>query len=403
MKIIIYLIFLISYFHKILLYPLKLYLANNNSLNFNISIQDQPKSISLYYEGNFYSGNKILVEIGLYYTYRHCINIYGYINFTDIDNVNKNTYLIFLFDSIKIMNNEDCSFDISSYNYDTNYNKTYGIDCYFYCLKFTNCNYMDYGLLYAYIPFKCEDDVNDTYYLNIGEKKNISEIINFYFKNPSASYQIKFEVLPSSIGIFTYGNNFVSTENIYHSSNYLVFYGKDPGITTLSFKANSNFNHNYYTYTQTKTPCSMTLKICVVGCEKCEGYNYATFDNQYCFKCKDGYSFNETDSIKKYVNCFTDSTEIPGYYILNKKYEKCDKSCLRCKNQSKNCTECANSYYRKNGTSGEECYEKQPNEYLKDNILYSCHSNCESCSEEGDNNKNNCDKCKPDLHFYEDK
>ena len=36
-------------------------------------------------------------------------------------------------------------------------------------------------------------------------------------------------------------------------------------------------------------------------------------------------------------------------------------------------------------------------------MLYSCHKNCESCSEGGDDNKNNCDKCKPDLHFYEDK
>ena len=189
----------------------------------------------------------------------------------------------------------------------------------------------------------------------------------------------------------------------YSSSSYLKFYGIAPGNTLLKFTAELFNNTDNLTYTKTKTPCPMTLKICIVGCEICEGYSSATYDNQYCSKCKDEYSFNETDSIKKLGNCFTDSTEIPGYYILNKKFEKCDKSCLRCENQSKNCTECANTYYRKNGTSLEECYEKQPNEYLKDNMLYSCHSNCESCSEEGDDNKNNCDKCKPDLHFYEDK
>ena len=48
MKIIIYLIFLLSFFHKILLYPLKLYLSNNDSISFNVTIQDQPKTKSLF-------------------------------------------------------------------------------------------------------------------------------------------------------------------------------------------------------------------------------------------------------------------------------------------------------------------------------------------------------------------
>ena len=198
-----------------------------------------------------------------------------------------------------------------------------------FLLNFSNCYGSDYALLYAYIPFKFEDDVNDTYYLNIGDKINIKNIINnFYFKNPTYCYYIKFEELPSSIGIFTYNNNNIVSKNNYYSSCYnLEFYGKDPGKTTLSFNAQYNYNNDDLSYTKTKTPCSMTLKICVVGCEICEGYDYATFENQYCFKCKEGYSFNETDSIKKYVNCFTDSTEIPGYYILGRNFEKCDESC----------------------------------------------------------------------------
>ena len=152
----------------------------------------------------------------------------------------------------------------------------------------------------------------------------------------------------------------------------------------------------------------MTLKICWVGCETCEGYEDATINNQSCYDCKNGYAFNKTyknSDNHDLGNCFTDSTEIPGYYILGRNFEKCDESCLRCEIQSTNCSECANGYYRKDKTSREECFKKENNLYLNetDNILYYCHENCESCSEGGDNFNNKCDKCIENYYFYEDK
>ncbi len=175
MKNIIILIFLFSYFHKSLLYPFNLYLENNYSSTFNISINDIPKNESKYYEENFYSGSKILVETSIHYNYRLCINIYGYINYNESDNNNnENTSLLFKYESIKRKTlNNYCDYIYNYYNYI--YNKIANeINCDFYCLDFdSDCNFNDHALLTAYIPFKCEDDVNDTYYLNIRDKINI--------------------------------------------------------------------------------------------------------------------------------------------------------------------------------------------------------------------------------------
>ena len=325
---------------------------------------------------------------------------------SDFGGVKRNKYLLFIKSNIYI-SDSDCYYSTSSNTYSI---EVYGIKCYFYCVDiygtYCSINSNDKVLFYAYIPFRCEDDVNKTYYLNIGDTINIFDKIRPYFNSPY-TYYIKFINLPSSIGIFTYNENNIITNFYYYYYDYLKFQAIKLGTTNLSFKANI-FNNVDYNYTENIEPCPMTLKICWVGCETCEGYEDATISNQSCYDCKNGYAFNKTyknSDNHDLGNCFTDSTEIPGYYILGRNFEKCDESCLRCEIQSTNCSECANGYYRKDGTSREECFKKENNLYLNetDNILYYCHENCESCSEGGDNFNNKCDKCIENYYFYEDK
>ena len=402
---IIFLIVFFSSFHLTLLYHLLLYLTNNYSYTFNVSIGNKKKSKELFYEGNFYSGEKVLVQIDTDYNHINCINIFGYINYTDSDHEKKNTSLLFRFE--KLHNNQ---YSDSYCRYEGNYNNNvknkeiYGINFFFYCFKFYRCNSYSYVSLLAYIPFKCEEDVSGTYYLNIDDKINISKIIDLYFK-AKEQYVIIFEDLPSEIGIFTFIDNenieIIKKQKNYPSSSYLEFYGIKPGQTTIKFDAQLYDSDHNYNYTKTKIPCVMTLKVCPVGCESCEGFPDATINNQSCHNCSEGFTFNET--YNDLGNCFTDSNEIPGYYINGPNFKKCDESCLRCENEGTNCLECSNGYYRVDGDEGNECYLKETHQYIKDNILYECHSKCESCSIGGDDIENNCDKCKPNLSFYKDK
>jgi hypothetical protein len=201
MKNITYIIFFSIFLNFILSYDGILYLTNNCSAIFNININDVEEAISLYYEkDNFISGSIIKVSLNISScSDKSCLNIYGFINYTDFNDLdrNTNTYLLFKYNQCYAYYSSyypiSCTYD---YSYKKNKN-VYGIYCYFYCIN-VNCNMLtsrDYVILTAYLPFRCEDDVNKTYYLNIGDKINITEKIKIYFNSPTTDYIIKFNLI----------------------------------------------------------------------------------------------------------------------------------------------------------------------------------------------------------------
>ena len=106
--------------------------------------------------------------------------------------------------------------------------------------------------------------------------------------------------------------------------------------------------------------------------------------------------FNLTDEVNRYGNCFISTFEFDGYFENNGYYEECDINCQKYSIIKTNWIECKTNYYKR-FDGDDNCYEKQPDEYLtEDNILVKCYNNCETYKKGGNEIENNCDKCKPD-------
>ena len=91
------------------------------------------------------------------------------------------------------------------------------------------CHYTCFNISYggsinftAYIPFKCEEDVNQTYIVNIDKKINISDLTS-YFKTKN-DYEIYSASLPDvEIGNIKVDSERMSKDYIYKSNQNFFF------------------------------------------------------------------------------------------------------------------------------------------------------------------------------------
>ena len=102
----------------------------------------------------------------------------------------------------------------------------------------------------------------------------------------------------------------------------------------------------------------MIINICWEGCKTCYGVYSPIYEQQYCYECIDGYSFNLTDKKNRYGNCFKSTFEFDGYFENNGNYKECGGNCQKCSKIKTNCTECKTNYYKRLN-SDEYCYEKE--------------------------------------------
>ena len=335
--------------------------------NINISFDKNSNN----YEGSFISGSTILIKAT---HLNSCSYIYGYMN-DELEE--QNTSIIW---ENPTENSKPETF--------TYYN---GNKCYYTCFNVSKDSIIYFT---AYVPFKCEEDVSQTYIVNIQKEINISDL-TLYFKSPN-EYEIYSAVLPDKdIGIIKVNDEPISENFKYKSNKYFSFQSTSKtGITNFSFHARINEIHKY---TETITPCEMTLIVCWTGCKTCDYSKLANETNHYCYNCLEGFAFNKTE--ENTGNCIDIEKGIPGYFALDSKLYKCDDTCLSCELSSTNCIECKSRFYKKNG-KGNICKLKEKNEFLKDNILYDCYHLCESCSKKGDDNQHNCDTCYEGYYLF---
>ena len=107
------------------------------------------------------------------------------------------------------------------------------------------------------------------------------------------------------------------------------------------------------------------IPICYELCDTCEEYS-DNIKDQKCTSCKNDYYLQEG-------NCVNECSE--GYFIKEKKCEKCSEFCKKCENSEK-CNICYDGYY------------------LEENVCKKCSTNCKTCSKgPEENGNNNCLAC----------
>ena len=149
---------------------------------------------------------------------------------------------------------------------------------------------------------------------------------------------------------------------------------------------------------------------CYISCPN--GTHNSLINHYLCeddLKCEKYYNYNHTECLE----------EIPeGYYMNNSELKTIDKCNIKCKNcsfeSSMNnlCISCninENYYPLFNDTINSiefiNCYNEIPDGYFFDNIekIYKpCYSTCKNCTENGDENNNNCLSCKDNYSFKDD-
>lgn len=155
----------------------------------------------------------------------------------------------------------------------------------------------------------------------------------------------------------------------------------------------------YYFLDENENP--KIYKPCKTSCQTCNGVGTTT--DAQCLSCKtNGYKIENTN------NCYYTTPE--GYYLddtdpNNKVYKKCYSTCKTCsegKDTEDNCDICKDNYYKIEQTSN--CVNTPPNGYYFNTTgsnYQKCFSSCETCTQYGDNNNNNCDTCKTGFYKIE--
>ena len=148
---------------------------------------------------------------------------------------------------------------------------------------------------------------------------------------------------------------------------------------------------------------------CYIRCLTCEGDSNE--ENPNCESCATGYHFIKDRNDKK---CYLKSEigeDYQNYYynVNSEMFEKCHERCLTCKDgnaptdDNNQCNECKEGLYKKiTGTIGpDNCYHPYEieNNYYKDTssstiVFRQCYEKCNTCSQAGDDDNNNCDSCK---------
>ena len=142
---------------------------------------------------------------------------------------------------------------------------------------------------------------------------------------------------------------------------------------------------------------------CFYKCSTCDFEGNE--DNHNCKTCATNYNFL-LDGIPN--RCY-ERTEIPNNYYINSisgYFEPCHIRCKTCNDgvsptdDNNQCVTCESGYYKINSETN-NCYlpYEIPKSYYKDisvdpPIFKPCYSKCYTCSQEGNDDNNNCDSCK---------
>ncbi|KAL4459616.1 hypothetical protein ABPG73_011453 [Tetrahymena malaccensis] len=133
---------------------------------------------------------------------------------------------------------------------------------------------------------------------------------------------------------------------------------------------------------------SQCLK-CDLSCQTCSN------DLKSCKICAIGFYPQIKDQLQTTFNCYQNCPD--GYYLIQNKCQKCDNSCLTCKNDPKNCIACASNFYPLIITQQQNtynCYQNCPDGYyLNNNQCQICDQSCSTCV----NSSKNCKQCAQDY------
>jgi len=104
-----------------------------------------------------------------------------------------------------------------------------------------------------------------------------------------------------------------------------------------------------------------------------EYFNFRICENSstYCIECAIGYyrkSFWTNE-------CYKD---LPGYYLWNNFWYKCERSCSTCETTTSNCITCATGYYPEIGKKT-PCYKEKYGWFISSNSWHKCDISCQTC------------------------
>ena len=194
-----------------------------------------------------------------------------------------------------------------------------------------------------------------------------------------------------------------STSNDYKCTNCKsgeTFYVQDNSYINRCYSL-SEIEQQYPNYYLDNPPEGDTYKPCDSNCLTCskESTNCFSCDNSnnlFFFEGKGNICINKNDE------------DLSKYYLPENSdtYLECDKSCIRCSYNRKNCTQCKTNYFNVEGKEKycylpEEIYYSIGRNYYKDNddnVFKSCDENCYSCW----GSETNCTKCKTGYNLVVD-
>ena len=152
----------------------------------------------------------------------------------------------------------------------------------------------------------------------------------------------------------------------------------------------------------------LTGPLCSTRCDSCDHEGDEIIHN--CLVCKTSENYYFIHGIP--LQCYTkeEANKIGSYYrnIATNEFEECHEVCQSCYDGNtpteldNRCITCKDGYYKKDSLSSTNCYLPYniPNNYYKeiseDNsiIFLPCHERCNTCSQSGTDEENNCDSCK---------
>ena len=243
----------------------------------------------------------------------------------------------------------------------------------------------DYSKYYLLIqPISCIDDS-----LYIHENETISKNVLDLTDNEFFSSNIRISTTDIYFNLTSdEKNNSIITYTDSNQSDYLT------SFFLFTTKYNESYNHYY-------KKCNYNIHICNSACKTCSSYS-DSINSPNCLTCEENYylTIDATDN----SNCYHYEQQVEFYYFNStlKLFDKCNKACLYCSNNSndENNTLCidekCNENYAYLSDNSKQCYLNNltlKHYYINSDkkIFNLCNSACLYCNE-GSNDINDT-KC----------
>jgi hypothetical protein len=248
----IFIIFLLQLFYKICSYQVTFYYFSKDATSIKqikINNDDIENIYSNKYEGNLIPGSTITISLDKNeIDDLTCVNILGYINYTDSNN-NPNWRCI----KFKLENLGD-----------ETYNKNFplnGINCGLSCFNIDGKEGFGTILtLTGYFPFKCGKEKKIS--VIIGNETDIVSYLKEILENINDFIYYIDSILGNEKGLLKINNQPISRSTHYNISNGISFLGIKYGQYIFFFHA---YKSSDFWYTTTNYGCKMTINICWVA------------------------------------------------------------------------------------------------------------------------------------------